>query len=574
MKISALNTFTDWTAIGGAWGTPGVYAILGQMKIAGITDVYWRAFNGGFAMYPSKVAQVEDRYGYDEWQRLLLYPQPTISVEYLKATDFNQYDPLQDAVDIARELGINLYIWYTVYEDDHGGAFLGRFAKEHPEYWQMDREGRSYSGTQDIFYAEVRRHKLAIIDELLAYGARGLLLDYVRHNGCPSADKNGIHRMGYNPEIRASYKSLYGVDPLELAADDATWLAFKRDLQTGFVREVRRKMTSTAPGQELSLMLWPVQSRTWLCLDVPQLSAAGDVDMVTSMSIKYSIRPQEGVDQYHLLKSQVDVSQTRILPGICCYDGNYPGLIDDYVERAEQEGIEEMMLYEADAVTRSKLLTTIRAINLGEPNYTRRLTATYAAVPSPAEVDWSCVPENTGFLFNYGKKTDQVPSEETSVQIAYTDRELVFRFTCHDANMAVAMAPHAECPEKQYYLDALGSRTAEYYMNSFNVFLDPKHSHQDYIHLGVSPQGERSQQAFSDEEWNGAWEAAVEAQEDRWTGVISIPFASLGVSTPTRGSEWGINLLRGIRAKEETSIWFYILWNLPFADDLGHLRFG
>jgi hypothetical protein len=560
--------------VGGAWGKPGVYSILDQMRVAGITDLYWRAFNGGLANYPSKVAQVQDRYGYDEWQRQQLYPQPTICVEYLRMMDFHEYDPIRDAIAAAREFGINLHIWYTLYEDDHGGAFLGEFARERPQYWQMDREGRSYRGTLDFFYEEVRRHKLAVVDELLSYGAAGLMLDFVRHNACPSGDRDGIHRLGYNPEIRAHYRATHGADPCDLPAADAGWLAFKRELQTDFVRDVSHKLAARGPGKELSLMVWPVDNAQWLCLDVPALSAAGELQMLTSMSLKYSIRPQEGVDMYRCLTSQVDGAKTKVVPGICGYDGNYPGLVDDYVERAEAAGVEEMMLYESDAVVRSRLLTTVRAINLGRPNYKRTLRATRVTARTAAAIDWSTVPEYSDFSFNTGTKAEQVPSERTAVQIAYTKKEVVFRFTCHDADMAATLAPPKEYPEKQYYLDALGSRTFDYYVNSVNLFLDPQHSHQDYIHLGVSPQNERSQQAFSDEEWEQPWESAVTVQADRWIGTIRVPFASLRVQTPAPGTRWGINLLRGIRSKQETVIWFYIMWSLPFPDDMGHLEFA
>jgi len=574
VNIRALCTFCDWTALGGAWGKPGLYSILDQMKVAGITEVYIRAFNGGLACYPSKVAQVQDRYGYDEWKKMQLYPQPTMSVEYLRVMDFHEYDPILDAVKAAEEFGIKLYIWYSMYEDDHGGAFLGQFARERPQFWQMDREGRSYSGTLDFFYDEVRQHKLAVVDELLAYGAEGLMLDFVRHNACPSADGNGVHRMGYNPEIRAHFKGKHGVDPIDLPADDPTWLAFKTDIQTSFVREISRKLHSTSPGKELSLMLWPVDNKKWLCLDVPELSAEGHIQMATSMSIKYSIRPQEGVDMYHCLRSQVDTAKTKVVPGICCYDGNYPDLVDDYVERAEAEGVDDMMLYESDAVLRSKLMMTIRSMNLGEPKYKRVLKAARVSTGSTLDIDWSCVPDYADFLFNSGVKAEQIPSEMTSVKIAYTDRELVFRFTCHDSNMPAALAPQVEQPEKQYYLDVLGSRTFYYYVNSFNIFIDPQHSHQDYIHLGVSPANERSQHAYSDEEWNEDWKSSVTAESDKWVGTITTPFDSLGVRAPSPGDRWGINPLRGIRAKEETNIWFYILWSLPFPDDMGHLEFG
>ena len=92
-----------------------------------------------------RVAQVQDRAGYDEWIRQQAYPQETMSSLYLREVDFNRYDPLPDAVEAAAEFGVNLHLWYTIFEDDHGGPFLCRFAQDHPAYWQMARDGSTFA---------------------------------------------------------------------------------------------------------------------------------------------------------------------------------------------------------------------------------------------------------------------------------------------------------------------------------------------------------------------------------------------------------------------------------------------
>ncbi len=281
LKLRTVSTLTDWTTVAGCWGKVGVYRIFDYLKIAGITDVYWRVFNGGLAMYPSNVAQVQDNYVYDERKKQMLYPLPTMRAEYLKAIDFNQYDPIKDAVEIAKEVGINLYLWYTIYEDDHGGPCLSEFARKHPEYWQMDKEGRRYRGTLDFFYDEVRDYKMKIIDELLSYPAQGLFLDFVRHNACPSADQNGIHRFGYNPEIRSFYKNNFGNDPANLAPDNKEWLSFKQDIMTSLIKDIKRKMDKTHTYKELSLMLWPIEDYVrWGCIDLATLTSEKIIQML------------------------------------------------------------------------------------------------------------------------------------------------------------------------------------------------------------------------------------------------------------------------------------------------------
>ena len=109
MKISAITTLTDWTALAGCWGRPGVYRMVELLHIAGVRDVYWRVFNGGMAAYPSRVAQVQDRQAYDEWQRQQAYPQPTLRMAFLKECDFHHYDPIPDAVEAANR-GVFSYL--------------------------------------------------------------------------------------------------------------------------------------------------------------------------------------------------------------------------------------------------------------------------------------------------------------------------------------------------------------------------------------------------------------------------------------------------------------------------------
>ena len=573
MKISTITTLTDWTSLAGCWGRPGVYRMLELLHIAGIRDVYWRVFNGGMAMYPSRVAQVQDRHAYDEWQHQRAYPQPTLRVGYLKDCDFNHYDPVPDALEAAAELGINLHLWYTIFEDDHGGPWLSQWAKDHPRYWQMDRDGRTYRGTLDFFFDEVRAYKLAILDELLAYeGTKGLMLDFVRHNACPSADARGIHRFGYNPEIREHYRQSAGTDPVDLPADDAGWLSFKRDYMTTFLNEVRRRLDATGPGRELSMMIWPVDYARWACIDIPRLTRDQTVQMLNAFSLAYTFHPREIVKQHEIMRQQVEADSCQLLPGIMCYNGIYPDDINACAETAEAHGIEQLMLYEADALVQHNLLTTVRAINTGGPTYARPLRATRVAGAAEA-IDWSTIAEHSDFLFNSGPTLGPKPSEKTALQIAYGPADIFFRFTCWDGQMDQALAPVPENPHLQYYLDALGPRTHFVYTHGVNLFLDPTQCHQNFHHFYVSPNNDRLQETMADDQWSGEWDSSVQVEDDRWIAQMCIPYRTLGVDRPKPGDRWGINVLRGIRHAEETNGWFSLRWTQPYPDDMGHLRF-
>ena len=572
MHIRAISTLTDWTARAGCWGKAGVCRIFEELRIAGIRDVYWRAFNGGLAMYPSRVAEVQGPQVYDAYIKHGSYPFANRPVHYLREIDFTRYDAIADAVEAADELGVNLHLWYSIYEDEHGPAFQCVFNREHPEYWHMDREGRGYTGTLDWFFEEVREYKLAVVDELLAYPLKGLLLDLVRHNATASADRDGVHRFGYNPQIREAYQEAHGADPLDLPPDDADWLAFKTEVRTSLIREVRERMDRTDTCRELSLMLWPVDYAQWACFDVPSLTAEGSIQMITASSLPYSFRPEEARVQYEAVEAQTNDDRVAILPGIMAYNGLSGAHVDDFVAAAEEAGAPGVMLYEADALVRLGLTPTVRAINAGKATYRRELTATRVS-DDDTEIDWATVPVFDDFLFHFGPKPEPTPSEKTSVQLAYNSRDLIVRFACEDHDMEAVLAPIEENAQHQYYVNALGQRSPYYDQNSFSVLLDPEHSHEDFYQLGATPRNERTAATFVDETWNAEWASTIDVTATGWTGVIHVPFASLRRAAPQPDDRWGINLLRGIRGLNEISIWFPISGQKPCSNELGHLRF-
>ena len=573
MHIRAVCTFTDWTAFAGCWGEAGVCRVFEELRIAGVRDVYWRVFNGGLAMYPSHVAEIQTPAVYDAWLEGNCYPYSNRPVHYLREIDFSGFDPIAAAVDVAAEFGIRLHLWWSLYEDEHSRPFRNRFNAEHSEYWHTDREGRAYSGTFDWFYDEVREHKLAIADELAQYPVAGLLLDFVRHNATPSADRNGVHRFGYNREIRDAFREAHGADPLALPADDDAWLMFKRDIRTSLVREIRERMDAAETNRELSLMLWPVDYSRWCCLDVPALTGHGAVQMLTAMSLSYSVRPDEAVHHHSVLRAQSQSDEVDILPGIAAYSGLEACHLDSFVEAAEEAGASGVMLYEADALTKFGLATAVRAVNLGTPNYKRRLTA--SRVPAVSAVaDWQAVPAFTGFLFHFGPSPEQTPSEQTSVSIVYDDESLLVRFVCSEGDISAAVAPVEDHPQHQYYLDALAQRGPYYDQNSFSLLLDPEHSHVEFFQFGITPRGEKTESTFIDETWSGQWDGSVEVEAGAWSGAIRVAFAELGLTAPAPGDVWGINLLRGVRAAGEIDIWFPIAGQRPCPHELGHLVFG
>ena len=112
MQINAITTMGDWTHFSGAWSDEGVSRIISYLKFAGMKKVYWRAFAGGNAMYPSKVASVY----VGEAARPLVEKNPPGYMNWITKIDCGSFDSLQCAVDLAHELDMELHVWYTVFE--------------------------------------------------------------------------------------------------------------------------------------------------------------------------------------------------------------------------------------------------------------------------------------------------------------------------------------------------------------------------------------------------------------------------------------------------------------------------
>ena len=566
MQVNAITTLGDWTNLGGAWGREGVARIISYLKFAGMKKVYWRVYAGGNAMYPSKIASVSTGKSNAD----LVDKMPPGYLNWITKIDYGSFDVLQCAVESAHELDLELHVWYTVFEDDHGGRLASAFVREHPEWIQQDRNGVKQACVMDFFYDGVREYKQKIVDELLTYDIDGMLLDYARHNAVPSGSvKTDIHRLGYNPEIVAAFKERTGKDAFAIAEDDQEWLKFKSEPHTQFIGEVRSKLKAKNADSELSLMLWPVDNFKWTCIDIPKLSAENTIDMVTGMSIKYTFSPQEAKDQVECFKAQVG-GNTRIAPGIAGYNGLSQTHFDEYVKTVEELGLDDVMLYESDTLVVDRLLYCCGNVNYDFPNYKRRLKATKA----DGAVDWGNVPKQEGFIRIKGGSSF-APRSNTEFQIAYDDANLYCKFFCHDDDAATILP--VKRIEDHYYLHSLKARNYWYNLDAFSLFIDSKLSHQDFCHFVIEPDGEKMQQTRIDNDWQGKWDAAVEITDNGWGGTITIPLDTLGVKDP---ETMGINLIRTQResgAKDglgtEVSAWFRQWYHMVRPDEFGLIDF-
>ena len=235
-KFMPLETF---------WGSYGVQHMIDRCSSWGMKRQYWRIFSGDDVYHNSTL----DHDG-DGVLDLL------VKEEYADtyANDPEVFgvgeDELSVAVDYGHTQGVEVYAWITVLEENHYGGDGGRlslFADAHQEYCQIDRYGRTWKARLSYAFPEVRAYKLAIIRELVNdYGVDGIYLDLNRQGyRDPVAAtydyplQRGVSIMGYDAVSRSAYKAEHGVDPVTLSNDDDTWIQFRCEYFTQFLREIK-----------------------------------------------------------------------------------------------------------------------------------------------------------------------------------------------------------------------------------------------------------------------------------------------------------------------------------------------
>ncbi|MBM3906842.1 MAG: carbohydrate binding family 9 domain-containing protein [Gemmatimonadetes bacterium] len=91
------------------------------------------------------------------------------------------------------------------------------------------------------------------------------------------------------------------------------------------------------------------------------------------------------------------------------------------------------------------------------------------------------------------------------------------------------------------------------------ILIDGFHDHRNAVVLATNPNGAEFDAMLTDEgrefniDWRGIWSVAAARTADGWVAEFAVPFRSLRYR-PT-GDEWGLNVYRMIRRKNEEVLW-------------------
>ncbi len=220
-------------------------AAVGRHADLGFDTIMWKASNGSTCEYRTAIGQQRE--------------DATPIAQLMR-----EFDPLRQAADEARRLGVQLYAWSRLMRDPNfktGQAPPTAFHAAHPHMMQLHRDGRE-SWQLSFAFAEVRHYLVSVMDEMASFGVHGLFIDLLRHPPVVRFDQ---------PLVDA-YREQHGIDPRTLPGDGTEhWLRFRCQPFTQFLRELRLALDQR-PGRRFPLTV-RVMDQPWR-----NLQAGCDVD--------------------------------------------------------------------------------------------------------------------------------------------------------------------------------------------------------------------------------------------------------------------------------------------------------
>lgn len=268
------------TELRGVWIRPAcktkedVVYVVSKLADAGINNIFLETYYHGMTIFPSKTMA---KYGFVE-----------------QNPAFGDLDVLKVFVDEAHKHNIKVNTWFeTFYVGNKrpesnkknilavcpSWANLTKKSYESEKPVQCITEHNGYF--LDPANPEVQAFLLQLACEMIYnYQIDGINCDYIRYPQA-AVPKNGINEQnawGYTQCARLEFKSIYGIDPIELSAGDNYWGAwndFRRNKVTSFVRRLSKicrsnKVTLTAvifPNKHSALENKHQDWEVWTCND-------------------------------------------------------------------------------------------------------------------------------------------------------------------------------------------------------------------------------------------------------------------------------------------------------------------
>lgn len=283
--------------------------IFDRFAASGINTVFFETINSSYPIYPSKIAPEQN---------------PLTK----------GWDPLQAAVKLAHERGMELHAWVWVFaaaNQRHNVILnkpiddLGPVLSQRRDWGITDREGGFFddnTNSKKAFFdpanPEVQQYLLSLLAEIVTnYDLDGIQLDYIRY---PFQDPAANQTFGYSRESRRKFKQLTGVDPINIEPNHplwSEWTKFRVQQVDKFVSSAAQMLRNKRPNLIISTAVFPIERQERLAKIQQNWEAwaqAELVDIIVPMT--YALNSDELEKITQPLFSEEAKINTIIIPGI------------------------------------------------------------------------------------------------------------------------------------------------------------------------------------------------------------------------------------------------------------------
>lgn len=158
---------------------------------------------------------------------------------------------------------------------------------------------------------------------------------------------------------------------------------------------------------------------------------------------------------------------------------------------------------------------------------------------------WLQAPVASGFI-QLEPAEGQPATERTEARVLYGEDALYVAIRAYDAEPAL-IAGQLTRRDQPSYSDLLGVAVDSYFdrRTAFHFAVNP---------VGVKHDVYRFNDTQEDSGWDAVWEVATTVDDEGWTAEFRIPYSQLRF-TAAPEQTWGVNFLRKIARRDETSLW-------------------
>jgi len=151
-------------------------------------------------------------------------------------------------------------------------------------------------------------------------------------------------------------------------------------------------------------------------------------------------------------------------------------------------------------------------------------------------------------------------SERTEVRVVFNDDMLYVGVMAYDSDPDAIVA---RILQRDKIIEPVFFGTGLQFAGDDGVAImfDPFHDHRNGVIFATNPNGAEFEALLTDEgselniDWRGVWEVASATTADGWSAEFAIPWRSIRYPDGAPDHEWGINVQRTIRRKNEDTMW-------------------